>query len=89
MTEKEFLKKAWKGFTLLDVEMDNVTNIDGGKGSIVECIMLGVDYEEKKFKVVPIPDGYYTEDEVWVHCSKCKPTRPPLTVTKTVSNKPT
>lgn len=54
MTETEFLKRAWKGFTLFDVEMDNVINIDGEKGSIVECILIGIDYEKREFKVVPI-----------------------------------
>ena len=76
MTEQEFLKKRFKPFSLIDYKNQDYENIDGQKGVEWDGILLAIDFEERLLKIVPIPNDFYEEKEVWVRCENCEISRP-------------
>ena len=64
MTEDEFLKKRFKPFEIMIYKSEHLEE--------VECILLGIDFEERLFRLIPISEGHFEEDEFWANCDHCK-----------------
>lgn len=47
MTTKEFMNRSYKPFEIIQYESNYVRNIDGGLGSIIDCNMIAVDFQEE------------------------------------------
>lgn len=83
MTEEEFVKKKFSAYQEINFEGRRVTNIDGGIGAIIPCMVLAVDFDERLLKIIPYPDGDYEAKEgFWVRCEHIEIPKPRLKVTK-------
>jgi len=76
MTEKEFVKKRFRAFEVMEFANDRMKNIDGGNGVVAECMLLAVDFDLRMFKLVPFENVGYEEKEFWVHCQFVNRPRP-------------
>ena len=82
MTEAEFKKKGFISHELMQYKSDNVMNVDGEMGGVVDCMLMGVDFEESLFKLTPIPESPYEEKDFWARCEHVN--RPPRKLNKHV-----
>ncbi len=76
MSEQEFRKKRFRPFEHMQYISPRVKNIDGLDGSIVDCILLGMDCDNSLFKLIPMTDGVYEEKEFWARCEYVDRPRP-------------
>jgi len=74
MTEQEFLKKRFKSFERI--------NCKNSRDTVVECMLIGVDFEQRLFKLEPFPNDYYEEKSFWARCDYCERPRPKLKLAK-------
>ncbi len=82
MSEQEFLKKSFKPFSLVLYTNDRLKNIDNEYGATIECFLLAVDFDERLFKLIPLPQSWYDEKEFWARCEHCEISRPKLKILK-------
>lgn len=70
------MNRSYKPFEIIQYESKYVRNIDGELGSLIDCNMIAVDFQEEIFVLVPLPDGpYQTQGPITVHRSHCKTPR--------------
>jgi len=79
MTEQEFLKKRFKPFEIIEYQHSYVNEKNE---IIIDCILIGVNFEERLFHLAPIPKDYYEKESFWVRCEHCQRPIPKLKVVK-------
>ena len=72
MTEEKFLRSSFKSYQILTYQNDRERNRDGELGVILECMLLAVDFDNKVFKIIPIPNQVYEENEFWTSYENCE-----------------
>lgn len=69
MTEKEFLKKRWVSYELIEYH---------GRHGVIDCILLAVDFDERLFKLDPIDKELYEDKSFWCRVDNYKRPNPKL-----------
>jgi len=77
MTRDQFIKKSWRSFSEIHVIYPENNWRHETK---IECMVMGVDFENETIKVCPFPDSDYKKNSFWVSFVLCHTPRRKLKV---------
>ncbi|MGV6816148.1 MAG: hypothetical protein ACWA44_02625 [Thiotrichales bacterium] len=62
MSDKSFLQSKWKPFEIVTVYAPTLNRF-------VECIIVGIDFEDRTFNVRPLDVSMYEDEMITLHMS--------------------